>query len=210
FSVTAGVVSAVGRAIGILDGNSSSAPLEHFIQTDAAINPGNSGGPLVNLRGEVVGINTAIASPTGFFSGYGVAVPINLARLFAMQLIEHGEVRRAYLGLVLNDVGPADVKVYGLEAAQGAEVVSIQAISPAAKAGVELGDVIVGIEGEEVQSVSDLQAALAVLEPGTVAVLDVIRYGERRRIPVELGLMRSGIRPEPPPPIPGPPRVGFA
>src|SRR5690606_28450945 len=76
FSVTAGVVSAVGRAIGILDGNSSSAPLEHFIQTDAAINPGNSGGPLVNLRGEVVGINTAIASPTGFFSGYGFAVPI--------------------------------------------------------------------------------------------------------------------------------------
>jgi len=210
FSVTAGVVSAVGRAIGILDGNSSSAPLEHFIQTDAAINPGNSGGPLVNLRGEVVGINTAIASPTGFFSGYGFAVPINLARRVAMQLIEHGEVRRAYLGLLLNDVGPADVKVYGLEAAQGAEVVSIQPISPAAKAGVELGDVIVGIEGEEVQSVSDLQAALAVLEPGTVAVLDVIRYGERRRIPVELGLMRSGIRPEPPPPIPGPPRVGFA
>mgnify|MGYP001207954325 CR=1 FL=1 len=214
FSVTAGVVSAVGRAIGILnnaqEGQQRTAPLEHFIQTDAAINPGNSGGPLVNLEGEVVGINTAIASPTGFFAGYGFAVPINLARRVAAQLIEHGYVRRAYLGLLLNNVNQADAEVYGLEAAQGAEVVSIESISPAAKAGVELGDVIVGIANKPVHSVSDLQAALATLEPGSTVHVDIVRYGQPVRVPVELGLIRSGVKPEPPPPAEGPTRVGFS
>ncbi len=209
FSVTAGVVSATGRAIGILNGQQRTAPLEHFIQTDAAINPGNSGGPLVNLAGEVVGLNTAIASPTGFFSGYGFAVPINLARRVAAQLIERGHVRRAYLGLLLNNVNAADAAVYGLEAAQGAEVVSIQEVSPAARAGVRLGDVIVGIAGRTVASVSDLQAALATLEPGSTVTLDVIRYGRPVRVPVELGLIRSGVQPEPPP-AEGPTRVGFS
>lgn len=214
FSVTAGVVSAVGRAIGILgsaeDGQTRTAPLEHFIQTDAAINPGNSGGPLVNLDGEVVGINTAIASPTGFFSGYGFAVPIDLARRVADQLIRYGYVRRAYLGVVLNDVDPADAKVYGLTTAQGAEVVSVQPDSPAEKAGVRIGDVILGIGGDSVGTVSDLQAALAEIDAGSVAQLDVVRYGERLRIPVRLGMIRSGVRPEPPPPLEGPTRLGFA
>ncbi|HEX7119762.1 MAG TPA: trypsin-like peptidase domain-containing protein [Longimicrobiales bacterium] len=209
FSVTAGVVSATGRAIGILNGQQRTAPLEHFIQTDAAINPGNSGGPLVNLAGEVVGINTAIASPTGFFAGYGFAVPINLARRVAAQLIEHGHVRRAYLGLLLNNVDAADAKVYGLEAAQGAEVVSIEPVSPAAKSGIRLGDVIVGIADKPVATVSDLQAALATLEPGSTVPVEVIRYGAAVRVPVELGLIRSGVQPEPPP-VEGPTRVGFA
>ncbi len=211
FSVTAGVVSAVGRAIGILgNGQQRTAPLEHFIQTDAAINPGNSGGPLVNLSGEVVGINTAIASPTGFFAGYGFAVPINLARRVAAQLIQHGHVQRAYLGLLLANVEPADAEVYGLTTTRGAEVVSIEAISPAAKAGIELGDVIVGIAGDAVSSVSDLQAALASLEPGSTVTLDVVRYGRAMQIPVELGLIRSGVKPEPPAPTDGPTRVGFS
>ncbi|HEX6940522.1 MAG TPA: trypsin-like peptidase domain-containing protein [Longimicrobiales bacterium] len=208
FSVTAGVVSATGRAIGILNGQQRTAPLEHFIQTDAAINPGNSGGPLVNLAGEVVGINTAIASPTGFFAGYGFAVPINLARRVAAQLIEHGYVRRAYLGLLLSNVDAADATVYGLDAAQGAEVVSLEPASPAAKSGIRLGDVIVGIAGRPVATVSDLQAALATLEPGRTVPVDVIRYGRTLRIPVELGLIRSGVKPEPPP-VEGPTRVGF-
>ncbi len=210
FSVTAGVVSATGRAIGILNGQQRTAPLEHFIQTDAAINPGNSGGPLVNLAGEVVGINTAIASPTGFFAGYGFAVPINLARRAAAQLIEHGHVRRAYLGVLLNNVDAADAKVYGLETAQGAEVVSLEPISPAAKSGIQLGDVIVGIADRPVATVSDLQAALAALEPGATVPVDVIRYGTAVRVPVELGLIRSGVKPEPSPPLEGPTRVGFS
>src|SRR5690606_1623145 len=211
FSVTAGVVSATGRAIGILNGEQQrTAPLEHFIQTDAAINPGNSGGPLVNLAGEVVGINTAIASPTGFFAGYGFAVPINLARRAAAQLIEHGHVRRAYLGVLLNNVDAADAEVYGLDAAQGAEVVSLEPVSLAAKSGIQLGDVIVGIAGRPVAAVSDLQAELAALEPGSTVLVDVIRYGTPVRIPVELGLIRSGVKPEPTPQLEGPTRVGFS
>jgi len=214
FSVTAGVVSAKGRAIGILssgdDGQDRTAPLEHFIQTDAAINPGNSGGPLVSLDGEVVGINTAIASPTGFFSGYGFAVPINLARRVADQLIRYGHVRRAYLGVLLNDVDPADAKVYHLDAARGAEVVSIRPNSPAERAGLQIGDVIIAVAGDSVDTVSDLQAALATLDPGTRAPLRIIRYGERLEIPVELGLIRSGIVPEPPPTSEEPMPIGFA
>ncbi|HEX7051117.1 MAG TPA: trypsin-like peptidase domain-containing protein [Longimicrobiales bacterium] len=214
FSVTAGVVSAVGRTIGILDsvadGSTPTAPLEHFIQTDAAINPGNSGGPLVNLDGEVVGINTAIASPTGFYSGYGFAVPINLARRVAADLIRYGEVRRAYLGVLLSNVDPADAMVYDLEAAQGAEVVSVQQGSPAERAGLQLGDVIVRAAGQDVGTVSDLQAILAEQKPGTATRLDVIRYGRRLQLTVELGLIRSGITPEPPPPLEGPIKVGFS
>lgn len=214
FSVTAGVVSAIGRAIGILgtgvDGEQATAPLEHFIQTDAAINPGNSGGPLVNLNGEVVGINTAIASPTGFYSGYGFAVPINLARRAAEHLIRYGHVRRAYLGVLLNDIEPADVTVYGLEAAQGAEVVSVSPESPAARAGVQLGDVIVAVDTLEVRTVSDLQAALATMDPGRTVTLRAIRYGQQVEIAVELGMIRSGVTAEPPPPLEEPTRVGFA
>jgi serine protease Do len=215
FSVTAGVVSAIGRTIGILgaggaDGPVRTAPLEHFIQTDAAINPGNSGGPLVNLAGEVVGINTAIASPTGYFSGYGFAVPIALARRVADQLIRYGHVRRAYLGALLNDLDPADVKVYGLQNARGAEIVGVQPGSPAAQAGLRPGDVVIGIGTDSVGTVSDLQAALAAIEPGSETHLEVLRYGDRLTVPVTLGLIRSGVKPDPPPPLEGPARVGFS
>jgi serine protease Do len=214
FSATAGVVSAIGRTIGILgagtDGPSRTAPLEHFIQTDAAINPGNSGGPLVNLAGEVVGINTAIASPTGYFSGYGFAVPITLARRVADQLIRYGHVRRAYLGALLNDIDPADVKVYGLRSARGAEVVGVQPGSPAAEAGLRPGDVVIGIGTDSVGTVSDLQAALAAIEPKSETRLEVLRYGDRLTVPVTLGMIRSGVKPDPPPPLEGPARVGFS
>jgi len=212
FTVTAGIVSAKGRSIGILDsrGPAAAAPLEHFIQTDAAINPGNSGGPLVNLAGEVVGINTAIASPTGSYTGYGFAVPINLAKRVAEELIRHGEVRRAFLGVLLADVDAADVKAYNLDAARGAEVVHVQENSPAARAGLRLGDVVTSVAGEEVETVSDLQAKLAALEPTSTTTLEVRRAGRTIEVPVRLGVIRTGIRPAPAPEPDSGVRAGFA
>lgn len=213
FSVAAGVVSATGRAIGILggepDGGARAAPLEHFIQTDAAINPGNSGGPLVNLAGQVVGINTAIASPTGLYFGYGFAVPINLARRVAEQLIEYGRVRRAFLGVLLDNVEQADAAVYGLPSTEGAEVVHLEPGGPAERGGLQLGDVIVGIAGHQVRTVSDLQAALAGLAPGGTASLDVIRYGQPEQLHIEMGVIESGVAPVPAPAPEGPARIGF-
>ncbi|MFW6080186.1 MAG: PDZ domain-containing protein, partial [Gemmatimonadota bacterium] len=211
-----GIVSATGRQVGIIGtggdvGALEVAPLEYFIQTDAAINPGNSGGPLIDLGGRVVGVNTAIVSPTGVFAGIGFAVPINLARSVARDLIEFGEVRRPFLGVVLEDVDAADVDVYDLPSMAGAEIVSVRPESPAEEAGLEVGDVVVALDGEDVANVGDLQAALAGLEPGTEAVLDVYREGRRVRVPVELGLIRSGVTPErePAPEPPGPARLGF-
>lgn len=214
FTATAGIVSAEGRSPGILgqggDGQREAAPLEHFIQTDAAINPGNSGGPLVNLAGKVVGINTAILSPTGLFTGYGFAIPIDLARRVARDLIAYGEVRRAFLGVLLEDVTPPDARVYGLEASEGAEVIHVQEGSPAANAGLRIGDVIYGVDEQPVRTLSDLQAVLAATEPGTTAALRVARYGERLTVPVKLGIVRSGIVPERPPIPSEPARLGFA
>jgi len=163
------------------------------------MNPGNSGGPLVDLEGNVVGINTAIATPTGYYFGYGFAVPINLARRVADQLIRQGFVSRAYLGVMLDDVETADARVYGLDSTEGAEVVHVEPGGPADRAGVELGDVVVGVGDRKVETVSDLQAALAELAPGAIALLHVQRYGTRQRIPVELGAVRSGERPAPSP-----------
>src|SRR5690606_10585608 len=144
-TVTAGIVSAKGKNIGIMGRNEeAAAPLEHFIQTDAAINPGNSGGPLVNLRGEAVGINSAIASPTGTYSGYGFAVPIRLAKRVADDLIEYGVVHRPRLAVVIHDVGPADIDAFSLPNAAGAVVQTLQD-GPARDAGVQIGDVIGGV-----------------------------------------------------------------
>ncbi len=214
FSVSAGVVSAKGRSIGILgtrrDGAAQAAPLEHFIQTDAAMNPGNSGGPLVDLEGRVVGINTAIASPTGLYFGYGFAVPINLARRVADQLIRQGYVSRAYLGVMLDEVETADAHVYGLSSTEGAEVVHVEPNGPADRAGIELGDIVVGVGDRDVETVSDLQAALAELTPGAVARLHLLRYGSRTSVDVELGAIRSGERPVPRPAPAGPAGIGFS
>jgi serine protease Do len=203
FTVTAGIIGATGRQIGILAGNGAvragqASPLEDYLQTDAAINPGNSGGPLVNLAGQVVGINGAIASTTGAFTGYGFAIPINLARHVADELIRYGEVRRPFLGVALSDVTPVDAQVYDLPSVDGAEVVHVQDGSPADRAGIELGDVIVGVGDRAVHTVSDLQAALAALEPESTVPVHVIRYGKRVTPSVKLGLVTSGVRPEPP------------
>jgi serine protease Do len=186
FSVTAGIVSAKGRSIGILAGESE-APLEAFIQTDAAINPGNSGGPLVDLNGRVIGINTAIQSLTGSYSGYGFAVPVDVARKVANDLVQHGVVRRPRLGVQIADATSADASVFRLESVSGAVVRSVQPGTPAEKAGLRMGDVVVGLDGEAITSSSELMADLSERQPGDRVKLDVVRYGERNQFDVALG-----------------------
>jgi serine protease Do len=188
-TTTAGIVSAKGRSIGIMQQNEgATAPLEHFIQTDAAINPGNSGGPLVDLQGRVVGINSAIASPTGFYSGYGFAVPINLVRRVADDLIRYGVVHRPLLGVQIRGATPADAEVFRLSAPSGA-VVATEPTGPAKAAGIEMGDVIVAVDGQAVGDDGDLMELLARKQPGERATLDLVRYGARKRVEVKLGKM---------------------
>jgi S1-C subfamily serine protease len=194
FSVTAGIVSGTGRAIGILGAQpDQAAALESFIQTDAALSPGNSGGPLVNAAGEVVGINTAVAAPRGVPAGYGFAIPSDIARRVAEQLIEFGEVRRPYLGLLLMDVSPAVARAHDLPTVSGAMVVQAEPGSPAGTAGLRQGDVIMGIADRAVLTVSDLQARLAQLQVGSTTSLTVLRGGRQTEVRVELGGVRSGV-----------------
>ena len=188
FTVTAGIVSAKGRSgrdlPGLLDGGAAGPTysISDFLQTDAAINPGNSGGPLVNTRGEVIGINSAIASRTGFYSGYGFAIPISLARTVMDDLIKHGRVRAPVLGVAINEVSPEDAKVAGLQRIEGVLVSGFNPPegSPAEKAGLEPGDVIVGADGRPVDRVSTLQRIVRTHEPGETVAVDVMRFGERR------------------------------
>jgi serine protease Do len=196
FSVTAGIVSGLGRDIGILrrhaTANGGTAPLEHFIQTDAALSPGNSGGPLLNGAGEVIGINTAVAAAPGAPSGHGFAIPSNLARRIADQLVNGGVVQRSYLGVVLRDVSPELAQSQGLERVAGAAVERLEADGPADRAGVRGGDVVVGIQDHPVVTVSDLQARLAQIEPGSTVALQLLRGGRGVEVSVELGVVRSG------------------
>ena len=188
-TVTAGIISAKGRNIDILRSQFAagqpSPVIEDFIQTDAVINPGNSGGPLVNSRGEVIGVNTAIASDNGVYQGYGFAVPMDLVREVVDDLVEHGTVRRAMLGITVADVDDPDARFYGLERVGGAIVRSVGDDSPAADAGLEAGDVIVRVEGSDVSSVSDLQRRIRTYEPGDIVTVDVVRWNgdtESRRV----------------------------
>jgi serine protease Do len=184
-TTTAGIVSAKGRSIGIMGRSGAEAPLEHYIQTDAAINPGNSGGPLVDLQGRVVGINSAIASPTGFYSGYGFAVPINLARRVAEDLMRDGRVHRPMIGVEIRDATSADAEVFRLPSPDGA-VVAAEPRGPAAGAGLRLGDVIVAVDGQAVGSSGDLMEMVMRKHPGDRVALDIIRYGDRSRVELRL------------------------
>jgi serine protease Do len=186
FTVTAGIVSAKGRNIGIL-GEQGQAALEAFIQTDAAINPGNSGGPLVDLLGRVVGINTAIQSPTGLNAGYGFAIPINLASKVAEDLISYGVVHRPRLGVIIDDVSAADAEVYGLSAITGAEISSVQSGTPADRAGLQMGDVILAVDGQAVRNASELQSLLARRQPGERVRLQLVRQRRETEVSVQLG-----------------------
>jgi serine protease Do len=190
-TVTSGIVSAQGRTLNNLLGNNAGEnrawAIEDFVQTDAPINPGNSGGPLVNLRGEVVGVNSAIASPTGLYTGYGFAVPIDLAKKVADDLIRYGRVRRPAVGIQVTNVGPEDAEVYSLERIEGVVAQDFPATSPAREAGVRQGDVIVAVDGRAVQRVGQFQRMIATRRPGEQVTLDVIRYGKRERFQVRLG-----------------------
>ena len=158
-TVTAGIISAKSRGLGL-------AAREEFLQTDAAINPGNSGGPLINLDGEVIGVNTAISSRTGGYQGAGFAIPINLAQWVSEQLIVSGQVHRAYLGVSIQPVTPELAAQLGLDDRHGALVAGIMPDSPAAKTGVQAGDVIVAFNGTAVNNPRELQAVVERAEIG--------------------------------------------
>lgn len=176
-TVTAGIVSAKGRVIG-------SGPYDDFIQTDAAINPGNSGGPLFNVKGELVGINTALYSQSGGNNGIGFAIPINLAKSVFKDLKESGRVQRARLGVRIQDVDEATMKAMGLKNRHGAFIPQVEAESAADKAGIQAGDVIVAIDDQIIRKAHDLPLKVARHQPGDKVVLEVIRNGKSQSIPV--------------------------
>jgi serine protease Do len=180
FTVTSGIISAKGRSLN-LPGRSDRS-IQDFIQTDAAINPGNSGGPLVSVRGDVVGMNTAIASQTGFYSGYGFAVPINLARQVMDQLVAHGRVERAALGVLVRDATANDAEYVGLPEIRGVLVQDFaEAGEGARKAGLEAGDIIISIDGKPVEYTSQLQQRIAFRKPGDSVRIEVARKGGVRK-----------------------------
>jgi serine protease Do len=184
FTVTAGIVSAKGRNLNIIEAD---AALESFIQTDAAINRGNSGGPLVDLYGRVVGVNTAIFSPTGAYAGNGFAVPSAIAVEVARDIIEYGYVRRPQLGVRISAVTEAQAELYGLDRIAGAFVSEVVPDGPADEAGIQPEDVIVSLNGRAIQSASELISRLAREEPGDDVTLGVVRNGRRMEVEVELG-----------------------
>ena len=188
FTVTAGIVSAKGRPLpGLLNNRYQ---ITDYIQTDAAINPGNSGGPLVNIRGEVIGINSAIASSTGFYAGYGFAIPITLAKQVMDDLIAFGKVRRSVIGVAINDAAAADAKAAGLTDVTGVLVQAYsfdpESDSPAKKAGIEPGDVIVAADGKPTDRVSTLQRIVRTHKPGESVTFDVMRFGSKKSFRVKL------------------------
>nr|UXE46017.1 hypothetical protein Hi04_10k_c554_00016 [uncultured bacterium] len=179
FTVTAGIISAKGRPLAGLNG--ARYGIQDFIQTDAAINPGNSGGPLVNAQGQVIGINAAIASQTGSFEGYGFAVPSTLARRVVDELIAHGKVNRAILGLTIRAIEPEDAAYVGLDQVQGVVVQDFTGDdSPAKRAGIKPGDVVVAIDGKPVVYVAQFQEAVAFRKPGEEVTVTVMRKGGAR------------------------------
>ncbi|MCL5279611.1 MAG: DegQ family serine endoprotease [Planctomycetes bacterium] len=180
-TVTVGVISAVGR------NNMHIAAYEDFIQTDAAINPGNSGGPLINLDGQVIGINTAIVSESGGYMGIGFAIPINMARTIQEQLKKNGKVSRGYMGLLAQDVDADVAEGLGLKEAAGVVVATVEKGSPAAKAGVKVQDVILAINDKKIKSYDAFRNEVALLAPGSRARLDIIRDGKSVELTVKLG-----------------------
>ncbi len=188
FTVTAGIVSGTGRPLRGLQ-QDLNFRIQDFIQTDAAINPGNSGGPLVNIRGQVVGVNSAIASPTGFYSGYGFAVPINLTRLVTEQLIATGTVTRAVLGVSIIDATAEDAEYVGLDSIYGVVIQSFsENNSPAQRAGLQVGDVIIALNGKPVDQTPQLQQDVGFRRPGEEVQVTVARRGgARETLTVTLG-----------------------
>jgi serine protease Do len=179
-TMTAGIISATGRVIG-------AGPYDNFLQTDAAINPGNSGGPLVNLRGEAVGINTVIFSRSGGFEGVGFAIPVSLARGVYGQLTTTGKVTRGWLGVTLQEMTPELARAFGLKDGQGVVVAEVEPGSPAARAGILSGDVLVNYNGEPIQNARDLSLAVAETKVGSSSRVTLYRNGRPMELQLHIG-----------------------
>ena len=190
-TVTAGIISAKSRGIGI-------TAREEFLQTDAAINPGNSGGPLVNLDGEVVGINTAISSTSGGYQGIGFAVPVNLARWVGDELMAHGTVRRAFLGVGIQSIDDTLSKQFGLNTVKGAVVTDVRPGSPATKAGLQTGDVVLEFDGMAISRPGDLQGRVERASLNEAHKVVVIRDGKTMTIEVRVEAMPTNLSVEEP------------
>jgi len=184
-TLTAGIVSAKGRSgIGLND-------FENFIQTDAAINPGNSGGPLVNLDGEVIGMNSAIFTRSGGYMGIGFAIPINMAKNIYQQLVEHGSVTRGRLGVLIQDLNKELAESFDIDQREGILIAQVMEDSPAEKAGLEQGDIILKLNGKTVDQVAKFRNQIAMTRPGTKVDLVVLRDGKKKTIKVKIGTMKT-------------------
>ena len=179
-TVTRGIVSALGKSLKLV-------AYEDFIQTDAAINPGNSGGALINMRGELIGINTAIASRSGGSHGIGFAIPIDFARTIMSSLVDFGKVVRGYVGIDPQDITPDMIDYFELEDSEGVIVTQVAEDTPAEKAGVRQGDVIVEFDGEKVRGEDQFRMMAAGRKPGSKVEVVVIRDGERRKLELTMG-----------------------
>ncbi|MBI5463169.1 MAG: DegQ family serine endoprotease [Gammaproteobacteria bacterium] len=175
-TVTSGIVSALGRTGLGIEG------YEDFIQTDASINPGNSGGALVNLRGELVGLNTAIIAPGGGNVGIGFAIPINMAHAIMEQLVAHGKIQRGQLGITAQDLTPELAQAFGLEQQRGTVVTEVAEGSPTASAGVRVGDIMLRINGHTIESSADVRNRVGLLRIGEEVTLDILRSGQPQQI----------------------------
>jgi serine protease Do len=184
--VTVGVISALGRTEIDLPGG----PLyQSAIQTDAAINPGNSGGPLVNIRGEVIGLTYAIESPAGGNVGIGFAIPISLAKKVAEELIQHGKIVRGFLGIVPQEITPDMVSDLGLKNTEGVVVTNVQSGSPADKGGLQDGDVITKFNGQKITDVPSFRLLVAEVKPGTDAEVVIVRDRKEKSLRVKVGVL---------------------
>lgn len=186
-TVTAGIVSAIGRDLDIISkGRSNIKAIEEFIQTDAVVNPGNSGGALVNTNGDLIGINTAISSPTGYYAGYSFAIPSNIVKRVVREIIENGDIQRAFLGVQVSEFPSGNDQ--GLD--PGVYVQDFQPNSSAYYAGIKQGDRIVGVDNKKVSQFEDLREALKFAKVGDILNVEVIRDGRLKKIDVKL---RKGI-----------------
>lgn len=182
YTVTQGIVSAIGRNLG-----SGDQPYTSFIQTDVPINRGNSGGPLFNLQGQVVGINSQIYSNTGGYLGVSFSIPIDVAMNAVQQIKEHGYVTRGQLGVTVQQLTPDMVKAFGLDRSNGAAVTNVQDGSGAAKAGIQAGDVILGYNGQPIDSAADLPPLVGMTKPGTKVPVEILRNGKKQTLQVAVG-----------------------
>ena len=186
-TVSIGVISATGRA------NVGVAAYEDMIQTDAAINPGNSGGPLVNIKGEIIGINTAIFTRSGGYQGIGFAIPINMVKIIMKDLVEKGKVVRGWLGVVIQDIDPALAKSFNVTVTEGVLVSDVQDNSPAKEAGFERGDIVIEYDGKSIRDVNHLRNTVAQTEINKKIKVKVLRDGKEKELTVKIGEQPSDL-----------------